>query len=451
MAVTDRLGVPVGDELRAFDQNSTPGSERRQRLFGLGDQLLQPCLAPALPSTPTIVALPATASLPVALPTSAGSPSTIEQIVGDLEGLADRRAVALERLALLRRSPRRGCRPRGRRSAAARRSSSPASVRRPSSPSCCGLPPSKRPSAARSSICPPTMPPSPAARASAATSSTRTAGSGCVSRARQNVEGKRQQAVAGEDRGRLVEFLVRGRLPAPQVVIVHRRQIVVHQRIAMHAFERGAGHQRLRGAARRTGAAVSTTRNGRNRLPPPRLDIAHGVHQARRPRLISPAAGVVVKQPIQQVLGILGGRVEARRKGLLFAVHCLSLPGSDCRVYPASGCVYPASILRITEPAGHRQAQTPRRRPTAHVRRTAKWTICDQRAHSVNGAGDLALSPRWGAAASGSAASATTRTAAGQGPWPPVTAVIPARNEAESIGAERQPRCCAQDYPARSR
>ena len=41
--------------------------------------------------------------------------------------------------------------------------------------------------------------------------------------ARQNVERQRQQSVAREDRGRLVELLVRGRPPAPQVVVVHRR------------------------------------------------------------------------------------------------------------------------------------------------------------------------------------------------------------------------------------
>ena len=62
--------------------------------------------------------------------------------------------------------------------------------------------------------------------------------------ARQQVEREGQQAVAGQDRRRLVERLVGGRLAAAQIVIVHRRQVVVHQRIAMHAFERGAGQQR---------------------------------------------------------------------------------------------------------------------------------------------------------------------------------------------------------------
>ena len=46
MVITDRLGVPVGNESRAFSENSAPGSERRHGLFGFGHQLLQPCSRP---------------------------------------------------------------------------------------------------------------------------------------------------------------------------------------------------------------------------------------------------------------------------------------------------------------------------------------------------------------------------------------------------------------------
>ncbi len=53
-----------------------------------------------------------------------------------------------------------------------------------------------------------------------------------------------QQGVAGEDRGRLVEGVVNGRLSAAQVVIVHRRQVVMDQRIAVYAFQRGASPHR---------------------------------------------------------------------------------------------------------------------------------------------------------------------------------------------------------------
>ena len=60
---------------------------------------------------------------------------------------------------------------------------------------------------------------------------------------RDHFEGERVEAVAGQDRGRLVEFPVHRRLAATHVVIVHRRQVVMDQRIDMDAFqrERGAG------------------------------------------------------------------------------------------------------------------------------------------------------------------------------------------------------------------
>ena len=101
--------------------------------------------------------------------------------------------------------------------------------------------------------------------------------------ARHDVEGERQQRVAGKNRGRFVEGLVDGWPPAAQVVIVHRRQIVMHQRIAMHAFERGARHQRAcgRGAEQRRGlddqkrAQALAAVEGR---------MAHGRKQARRTR-----------------------------------------------------------------------------------------------------------------------------------------------------------------------
>ena len=54
----------------------------------------------------------------------------------------------------------------------------------------------------------------------------------------QHLEGPGQQGVAGQDRRRLVEFLVAGRLPAPQVVVVHGRQIIMDQRIAVHHLDR---------------------------------------------------------------------------------------------------------------------------------------------------------------------------------------------------------------------
>jgi len=61
--------------------------------------------------------------------------------------------------------------------------------------------------------------------------------------AADDVEGERQQGIAGEDRGGVVIGLVQ-RGPAPaQIAVVHRRQIVMDQRIAVDAFQRGAGQQ----------------------------------------------------------------------------------------------------------------------------------------------------------------------------------------------------------------
>ena len=159
-----------------------------------------------------------------------------------------------------------------------------------------GFAPAKRPSAARSSICPPAMPPRPAARASSSTSVARTPASGCTSGPRHQIEGEGEQAVAGQDRGRLVEGLVRGGAAAAQVVVVHRRQVVVHQRIAVHAFERGAGQQRaVMGGAEQAGAFDQQKRA--HALAAAQRRIAHGLEQPRRPgdlvgdRLCPPAGG----------------------------------------------------------------------------------------------------------------------------------------------------------------
>ena len=57
-------------------------------------------------------------------------------------------------------------------------------------------------------------------------------------RVEQGAEGQALQAVAGEDRAGFIEFLVGGRLAATQIVVVHRRQIVMHQRIGVDQLHR---------------------------------------------------------------------------------------------------------------------------------------------------------------------------------------------------------------------
>ena len=63
---------------------------------------------------------------------------------------------------------------------------------------------------------------------------------------RQHCERQRLQRIAGQDRGGLVEGDVHGGLAAAQGVVVHRRQVVMHQRIAVDQFDRGGGGIELR-------------------------------------------------------------------------------------------------------------------------------------------------------------------------------------------------------------
>ena len=98
-----------------------------------------------------------------------------------------------------------------------------------------------------------------------------------------DVEGKRQQAVAGEDCGGVVGGLMQGRSAPAQVAVVHRRQVVMNQRITMDAFERCAGQQRR--VARN--AEYSRTFDHEKRPQPlaaAERGIAHGVHQPLRAR-----------------------------------------------------------------------------------------------------------------------------------------------------------------------
>ena len=105
---------------------------------------------------------------------------------------------------------------------------------------------------------------------------------GIGSRVGEDREGERQQRIAGEDRGRLVVGLVHGRLAAAHVVVVHRRQVVVDEAVAMHAFQ-------CRGSAddARAGRAKHPRRLDQQERPEPLAGteggVAHGGKQPRRP------------------------------------------------------------------------------------------------------------------------------------------------------------------------
>jgi hypothetical protein len=139
---------------------------------------------------------------------------------------------------------------------------------------------------------------------------------------RQNVERQGQQPVARQDRGRLVERLVRGRPSAPKIVIVHRRQVVMRERVAMHAFERRAGHQGV--PARRLEQRGGLDHEKR---PQPfaaaERHMAHRIHQPLRACALLGEHGVV-EQQAEQRFGVGRNAVEAlpeRRSGVDHVVH----------------------------------------------------------------------------------------------------------------------------------
>ena len=98
--------------------------------------------------------------------------------------------------------------------------------------------------------------------------------------ARHHLERQRQEAVPGQDRRGLVERPVAGRSAAPQVVVVHRRQVVVDQRIGVHHLQRTSRRQRR--------LAVAAARLGRHQAqdrPQPLAAPQHAVtHRHRQPR-----------------------------------------------------------------------------------------------------------------------------------------------------------------------
>src|ERR1700732_3251696 len=102
-----------------------------------------------------------------------------------------------------------------------------------------------RPPPARSSIWPPAMPPNSQARARARARQQKAYGWVLVDLvAGDDVEGERQQPIAGQDRSGVIGLLVQGGPAAAQVAVVHRRQIVMNERIAVDAFERSTSQQR---------------------------------------------------------------------------------------------------------------------------------------------------------------------------------------------------------------
>ena len=89
---------------------------------------------------------------------------------------------------------------------------------------------------------PPTMPPTPVAATSSPSAARTRAGLSLLTLAEQPHR-LREQPVAGEDRDVLPELDVRGGHSPAELVVVHRRQVVVDQRVRVDQLDRRRGRQ----------------------------------------------------------------------------------------------------------------------------------------------------------------------------------------------------------------
>ena len=81
-------------------------------------------------------------------------------------------------------------------------------------------------------------------------------------------EGQRQERVPGQDGDGFAEHLVVGGNAAAEVVVVHRGQVVVDQRVGVDHLHRAGGGHHLRPRLPPTASAPAMTSTGRSRLPP---------------------------------------------------------------------------------------------------------------------------------------------------------------------------------------
>ena len=117
-------------------------------------------------------------------------------------------------------------------------------------------------------------------------------------------EGEGQQGIPGKDRRGFVIGLVNGGLAAAKVVIVHGRQVVVDQRIAVDELDRdGGGEAQLRGDAKHLGGFPQ--QEGPDALAAIEGAMPHGLEQAIRGE-IRARDGAGPQEDIQRLLDFGG-------------------------------------------------------------------------------------------------------------------------------------------------
>ena len=162
----------------------------------------------------------------------------------------------------------------------------------------------------------------------------------------EDLKGERQEGIAGKDRGRLVEGLVNGRPSAAEVVVVHRRQVVMDEAVAMEAFERRGGFDDgAAGLAEEAGAFDE--KEGTEPLAAAERGVTHGGKEPWRP---GDFAGLPFgrQEPVEDRFGRVGDGMKAGLEGL---VHIVRLrrkrPAVKLQsIAPASACDYAGLMAR---------------------------------------------------------------------------------------------------------
>ncbi len=133
-----------------------------------------------------------------------------------------------------------------------------------------------------SRIWPPTMPPAPAPAASSVDEAPQASAGSWWPCSAQVAEGEGQQGIAGEDGGGFVIGFVDGGAAAAEVVIVHGRQIVVDQRVAVDQLDRDGRRATVRSAAAPSIRGGLAQQEGPQALAALEAAVAHGGDQPRR-------------------------------------------------------------------------------------------------------------------------------------------------------------------------
>ena len=142
-----------------------------------------------------------------------------------------------------------------------------------------------------------------------------------------DVERVSEQTIAGKDRGGLVECAVHGGLAAAKIIIVHGGEIVMDQRVAVHAFERRC-HPQCRHALCIEKRRTFQDEEGPQPLAPVQNPMAHRRQQVAWPQDLAIAQALIEKTAQQVFHGLRAQGQQAFKGGQGRFVHT----GSDDRI-----------------------------------------------------------------------------------------------------------------------